>query len=955
MPNYPASLKMVPYSQRPTYLGVAWDRPGNVDVDRYELYLSPKSIGNNEVQALLTGAKAGEGVVKVALPADCNCVLDNRSPQGQRIYYTVFAVDKTGNYHQPNFQVNDSVNMDLKNPTFLKEPYTPTFLKFIPYGQRPDGIGISWEAPAGDWTSYRVVVLTGKSINRPEDFEKLFAGQLDFAKLYEVPAGTGEAIDDASPQGSRNYYSVVAVDKKGNMMAVEKFQTVEGSQAKFKAPVRFAGTAPGAGAPTAPKVPPPGTGKMEPPVPPASPAPPYPSCVTKPALPCDQPRVEPAVPTPVCATKYPSKLSTIPSTQHIYGTRIRIKDPRPDLRYRIIIATKSINKPEDAIEGRLDFVKVFDHVPDADTFVDNVTDPYARCYYAVLGLDAQGNCVELPFEVRQPDGYVLSGAKLLDPNKRWALPSTEDDWLLKTTEKGVELVPDPQSSGRKESIGPYVNQVWEGTRIRIKHPKKEYIRYQLLIASNYIYKEKLLDGVQGRSDYIKAYEIPVDALELIDNITQPKTKVHVGLIGWDKEGNGYNVELDFPSPQYAEFKAPRFVDPTDLARVKAAADEVLAEGRKVLASIGGDKQSLFSTGPDRINLSLQYGAKAQLVYPMYDEIPRYLKEVVDRNGWLFQARFQFECEAALAKADVDLKGDQQPYAFPNYGGAEDCMKIVREKQAEAKTMLQKHISEAPWSSNSEWYGQRLKQFEENEVRLKRLVDHITELKARDAKAKALYEKARGAHSNGEFDEAIKLYGEVMKVKPEWDTNQDIATAKDDKEFAGQIAAAGTNLSKFKAIYDDWMERGKSDYAWNALGKAFARIGDKASFLLYSRELFKHEHYSDVVNLFREIQSSKEGFIEGIFGADKVKTVGLQLEEADAELRRIDEAIRDMDGKLNELQREDSKLVGSGYSDYRTSLQNDIERVRHAIERERERSGELWKRMATILAELLGKG
>jgi len=952
MPNFPNVLKIVSYSQRPTFLGVVWDRPANVDVDRYELFLSPKSIGNNEVGALLMGAKEKDGVVKVTLPASCNCVLDNKSPQGQRVYYTVFAVDKSGDFHQPNFQVNDSANLALKNPTYLKEPFTPMSLKFIPYGQRPDGIGISWEAPKGDWASYRVVVVTGKSISQPQDFEKLFAGQLDFAKLYEVPADVREAIDDASPQGSRNYYSVVAVDRKGNITAIEKFQTVEGARAQFKAPVRLTGKTPAAVAPT---ILPQGMGTMASPAPPAQAAPPYPACGIKPAPPCDQPRVEPPVPKPVCTTKYPSRLSTIPSTQHLFGTRIRIKAPRPDLTYRVVVATKSINNVADALEGRTDFAKVYDLPSDAQEFLDNTTEPYARCYYAVLGRDASGNNIELPFEVVQPRDYKLGGARFLDPGRGWPLPTVDGDWLLKTTARGIEFVPDEPSGSRMQTIGPYVNQVWEGTRFRLKGARKEYVRYQLLMANDYIKKDKLVDAVQGRSNYIRAYEIPVDALELIDNITEVKAKVYIALIGWDKEGNGYDVELEFKSTQHAEFKSPRFVDPKDLARVKATADEMISLGRKTLSSIGTDRQALYTGGPNAIQTAIQCGARARLVYPMYEDIDRFRHEVIDRNGWLVQARSQFECDEALAKADKALKGDRQPYAFPNYSSAEGSIKTVRKIQDEARAVLKQHIADAHWSSGSEWYKERLGQFDGNETNLKGLEEHMVELRARDAKAKALYEKARTAHSGERFDEAIALYGEVMKIKPEWDTNQDIATAKDDKEFAGQIAAAGTALSKFKAIYDDWSERGKSDYAWNALGKAFALIGDKASFLLYSRELFKHEHYSDVVNLFRDIRGSKEGFLDGIFGADKVRAVSMQLEEADAELRRIDEAIRDMDGKLNELQREDTKLAGSGYSDYRTSLQNDIERVRHAIERERERSGEIWKRMATVLAELLGKG
>jgi hypothetical protein len=137
--------------------------------------------------------------------------------------------------------------------------------------------------------------------------------------------------------------------------------------------------------------------------------------------------------------------------------------------------------------------------------------------------------------------------------------------------------------------------------------------------------------------------------------------------------------------------------------------------------------------------------------------------------------------------------------------------------------------------------------------------------------------------------------------------------------------------------------------------AYERIGDKATFLLYERELFKNGYWTDIVDLWRETQGAKAGFLEGIFGADRVRDAGMQMEEAEGELRRIGQSINDLQGKESELQREDSKLIGTGSSDYRTNLQHDIDRVRNAVQRERERSGELWKRMATVLSGLFGQG
>jgi|GEM_PF-4968862 len=951
MPNLPATLKMVSYSQRPTYIGLLWKPLPGVEVDRYEIFLSPKGLGNADAGAMVSGAKAGEGVIKVALPPSCISALDNKSPQGQRTYYTVLAVDKTGNYLQVDFQVNDAANMNLEGPTYLKEPYIPNSLVFTPYGQKPDGIAISWEAPKGDWASYRIVVLTGKSLSKPEDIEKIFTGALDFAKLYEVPADIREAIDDATPQGTRNYYSVVAVDKKGNLRALEKFQTAEAAQAKLKSPVRLSGKAPAAPSVTlpvqAPTAPIQGVGGPSAPAVPQVRAPAYPECGIKPQPPCDQPRLPPGV-------KYPTSLAMMPSTQHLYGMRIRIKTPRPDLSYRVVVASKSVTNPADALEGRLDYAKVYDLGPESNELIDNVTEPYTRCYYAVLGRDASGNHIELPFEVKAPSTYALGAAKFLDPGKKLALPTVDDDWLLKTTGKGIEVVPDPPNASQISSLGPFSTQVWEGTRFRIKGAKKDYLRYQVLISSNYIKKDGLVDAVRGRSEKIHAYEIPPDALELIDNITCTGSKVYIAVIGWDKEGNGYYVESEFPSTQYANFKAPRFVDPTDLVRVKTMADEAITIGRQLLSSIGTDKDSLFNKGPTIIQQALLVGQRARLVYPTYAEIDRYREELIDRNGWLGQAQAQFETLDAIARADTALKGDQQPYAFPNYSGAEEQIKTARQKQAESRALIQKLGTEAPWCARSPWHTERLKSFDENDAALKKLDDHMTELRARDAKAKALYDKAGEAHKASRFDEAIALYTEVTKVKPEWDTSADILRAQDDKEFASQATAAGTNLAKFKAMYEGWMKRDKSGYAWRSLRTAYERIGDKETFLFYERELFKHGFWSDVVDLWRETQSTKAGFLEGLFGADRVRDATIQMEEAEGELRRIDQSISDLQGKESELQREDSKLVGSGYSDYRTNLQNDIERVRNAAQRERERSEELRKRMATVLSGLFGQ-
>jgi len=954
MPGYPTAILMMPYSQKPNYLGIQWEAPAGTDVDHYELFICPKTVGNNEISALLSGAKEKEGVVKVVFPAGCLCALDNRTPQGARNYYTVFAVGKDGGFVQAKFKMNDAPNMNLSDPIYLKEPYYPGGLELVPYGQKPEGIGISWKPLPGDWESYAVVTLTNKSISKPEEFEKLFAGQLDFGKLHKVGANVTEAIDDATPQGARSYYSVVAIDKKGNIREVDNFQTMEARNAKFANPVRLSGAAP-----AAPAMAQPALAVQFPPAhqPPAVQV----QKVQAPAAQVSPNIVAPKVAVPAPAmkaaqgTKYPARLSLMPMTQDLYGVRIKARGQRPQAAgFRLVVSTKSFSDVAAGLEGRMEGVRLFELPADFVEMADNVTAPGERRYYSLLASDGAGNLSEVPLEITKSGEPVLGNARWLDPAIRWPLPTVDADWLLKTMEKGIEPVAF-DSGGRMgaDKISVFSNQPWEGCRFKIKKPHANYVRYQMLISGDYITRQKLVEAVQGRSKDIRAYEIPIASLELIDNVSEENKKYHYACVGWDKEGNAYWVELDFPSTQHAGFKSPRFVDPSDLARVKRVADGLLAEGRKILASIGSDKQALFNTGPQSLQQGQQAGMMALLAYPMYDDIQRFSQELQDRAGALEQAQLHFKCGELLAQAEAKLKGDGKPYANPHYSGVEGDLKSARENQATSRKQLQDHIARCPWSGNSGWYLERLKQLEANDAVMKDIEARMEKLKARDARSKALYEEAKRAHAEAKYDEAVRLYEEVMKVKPEWETNTEIQRARDDKEFDGQVVAAGKTLSKFVAMYDDWMKREKSDYAWRALRKAHDIIADKESFLLYERRLMKAGYYDDVVSVFRETKENRQGFVEGIFGADKVTAAAIQTEELQNDIYRIQGTIRDHEQKLSELQHEDSKLIGTGFSDYRRNLENEMQRVRNEIERNRSRWGELSKKMALVLADLFG--
>jgi hypothetical protein len=966
MPNYPTAIQMMPYSQKPNYLGIQWEAPAGTDVEHYELFICPKTVGNNEISALLSGAKEREGVVKVVFPAGCLCALDNRTTQGARNYYTVFAVGKDGGFVQAKFKMNDAPNMNLSNPVYLKEPYYPCGLKLVPYGQKPDGIGISWKPMTGDWESYAVVTLTNKNISKPEEFEMLFLGQLDFGKLHKVGTNVTEAIDDATPQGARSYYSVVAIDKKGNIREVDNFQTVEAGNAKFTNPVRLSGAASAAPSPPAA----PAAAQPAQAIPAiamhvqAAPAPMVKAPSVAPApVSAPQPRMQTAtMPSPAQAAarplggaKYPDRLNLMPMTQDLYGVRLRLKEPRPQVSgFKLVLSTKSFSDTAAALEGRMEGVRVFELPPDTVEVAENTTEPGERRYYALLGLDAGGNLEQVPYEINRAREPALGNARWLDPNIRWPLPTVDADWLLKTMEKGIEPVAF-DSGGRigADKISVFSNQPWEGCRFKIKKPHANYVRYQMLISGDYITRPKLVEAVQGRSKDIRMYEIPKESLELIDNVSEENKKYHYACVGWDKEGNAYWVELDFPSTQHAGFKGPHFVDPGDLARVKRVADGLLAEGRKLLASIGGDKQALFNSGPQALQQGQQAGMMAILAYPMYEDIQNFSKELQDKAGWLEQAQLHFSCGELLKQAEDKLKGEGKPYANPHYSGVEGDLKTARENQGASRKQLQDHLTRCPWSGSSAWYPERLKQLDANDAAMKDIGARMEKLKARDAKAKALYDEAKKAHAEAKYDEAVHLYEEVMKVKPEWETHTEIQRARDDKEFDGQVAAAGKALSNFVAMYDDWMKRDKSDYAWRALRKAHDIIADRESFLLYERRLMKAGYYDDVVSVFRQTKENRQGFVEGIFGADKVNAAAIQTEELENEIYRIQGTIRDHEQKLSELQHEDSKLVGTGFSDYRRNLENDMQRVRNEIERNRSRWGELSKKMALVLADLFG--
>ncbi len=868
--KYPSDLHAISYSQKPSFLGISWEEP-ECAVDHYEVYTMKRSTNSDDAEAIITGKR--DDASKTVLPSSCKYLVDNVSPQGNRHYYAVFAVDKEGNYIQPKFRV-DLADPQKPNARFMKEPYLPMEITMISHSQKPAGIAVVWSYIPGDY-EYAVLVANRSSF-QPEELERLFTGNYEGGKLFRV-ARANEVIDDISPQGERRYYSVLTFDKNGNMFPLERFQTNEASRVTLKNPIKLSG------------------GAIVKVVSSAS------SEATVHAIKKteDAPIARPSQTLhPTKGNSYPSQLNPIPYSQKWGGIHIRIK-PREGssyARFRVVILTRSVppDKIPNALEGKLDGARVYDIAPDRLEQIDNAGTVGTMYYYDVLGIDALGNISEVPFEVNSEDRMKFTNGNFLEPAKGRLQPR-------------FPITIEQISS----------KQPWDGNRLRIPEPPKSVVRMQLVISKRRLNDNETGPAAEGKLDCAHAFEVPIGNRELIDNISKPNEHPVYMLLGYDAEGFADFIKFEVCS-QDVEFKNPNFVDPNNLEYVKGNSDRLIAEGRKMLAGIGKDRRSATETGPQAVEQAYVCALRAHRLYPMYPEVKKLAEECIVKKEELDKLAIQYECDDALGRARELIKGD-----LPDYSNAEMYLDKVRKLQPSNAEML---------SMKSE----------------------IACMKALDDKAREIYKRADKAHMEDRFDEAIALYEEVMRVNTRWNTKSNVAIVRDDKEFAGQLASAKASgkLDSFRAIYDDWLARGKEAYAWSAVKNAFEHFRDGPSFVMYERLHMKHHYWGEVVRMFYECE--KEGFLEGIFGADKIKDALCGIDEYYPEIRRIDQEINDLKQQMRELENERSKLVGTGSSEYRTSVENSLERVQHAIQRSEERRREVVGKQAKVLEGLFGK-
>jgi len=270
MAVYPKSVTQVPFGQKTSFVGIAWDAPKGVNVTRYELFVSSRAITPDQIEAFCTGQLPF--VKKYSIESTVLSAVDNVTSQFTRMYYSLLAVDQNGNYVDVAFNINDSKLMALTSPRFLKEPAkpapavpqptpvvaqpaqavvqpTPTVAKpvqvvpprvtlpslsFISYTQRPEGLRVKWRPPT-EGTPIKYEVYLSQFWPSSSNIPDLLSGKLDRTRMVEVPGNVTEVIDNVTPRDSKSYYTIVARGEQGEYWGVD-FNVGDAGHLKLESP-----------------------------------------------------------------------------------------------------------------------------------------------------------------------------------------------------------------------------------------------------------------------------------------------------------------------------------------------------------------------------------------------------------------------------------------------------------------------------------------------------------------------------------------------------------------------------------------------------------------------------------------------------------------------------------------------------------------------------------------------
>ena len=155
MGKYPDKVTQTRFGQRLHGVGIVWEKPECVDVDHYELFISSREVDPTQIEAFCRGEV--DFAKKFVFDNTIHSAIDNKTPMFNRMLYSVFAVDKAGDYVDVPFTVDDSRSLNLKSPKYIA-------VEEGPWGTKgPKQIAVE-EGPVGmTASSLREAILAKKS------------------------------------------------------------------------------------------------------------------------------------------------------------------------------------------------------------------------------------------------------------------------------------------------------------------------------------------------------------------------------------------------------------------------------------------------------------------------------------------------------------------------------------------------------------------------------------------------------------------------------------------------------------------------------------------------------------------------------------------------------------------------------------------------------------------------
>lgn len=253
----------------------------------------------------------------------------------------------------------------------------PKSVTQTPFGQKPSFVGIAWEAPKGINVTRYELFISSKAITS-DQIEAFCRGQLPFVKKYPIESIVLSAVDNITPQFTRMYYSILAVDQNGNYVDVA-FKINDSKLMTLTSPRFLKEATPGAA----------------------------------PAATQSAQVVAPQATLPV-------SLKFLSYSQVLEGLRIRWSPPAQGTptKYEVYLSQQSLansNIPN-LLGGNLERTKMVEVPGNITEVIDNVTPRESKSYYTVVARGKQGEYWRVEFEVGDAGHLKLVSPRFLGPS-----------------------------------------------------------------------------------------------------------------------------------------------------------------------------------------------------------------------------------------------------------------------------------------------------------------------------------------------------------------------------------------------------------------------------------------------------------------------------------------------------------------------------------------------------------